>query len=129
MAEELIILRGETDGTTSSGTVSLWSDIFNISTTSVRIPRGMKAKIWFKEISGEGETLFTLEYSRDITIPSPSWLRVEQVKLSAKGIVSVEKRRPVILRSFTGKEGFRVSWTQPTATKAYIELGVEFTED
>jgi hypothetical protein len=125
MTSELITVRGETDGTSTSGTVSLNSDLFYGGVSFLRIPRGMTAKIWFKKVSGEAETLFTLQYTYDCTVASPTWKDIEQEKLSSKGELSIEKRRPVILRSLKGTEAFRVTWTQPTAAKAYIELGVE----
>jgi len=123
--DELITIRGETDGSATTGTVSLDSDLFQSTVAYFRIPKGMKAKIWFKKIAGEGETLFTLQYTYDATVPSPTWKSIQNEKLASKGEIALEKRRPEILRSFTGKEAIRISWTQPTACKAYIELGIE----
>jgi hypothetical protein len=124
---ELITLRGETDGSATSGTVPLDSDLFYSTVSYLRIPKGMAAKIWFKKIAGEAETLFTLQYTYDCTPASPTWKNIQQEKLASKGELTLEKRRPEILRAFTGKEAIRVTWTQPTsgAAKAYVELGVE----
>jgi hypothetical protein len=125
-SSELLTIRGETDGTSATGTVSLYSDVFYSTVTYIRIPKGMAAKIWFKKIAGEGETLFTLQYTRDVTVASPTWSNIQAEKLSSKGELEYDKRRPIILRGINGTEGFRIIWTQPTAVKAYIELGVEF---
>lgn len=122
---ELITIRGETTGTETTGTVPLDSDLFQSTASHFRLPKGLKAKLWFKKIAGEGETLFTLQYTYDVTVASPTWKNIQQEKLASKGEVSIEKRRPEILRSFTGKEAIRITWTQPTAVKAYVELGVE----
>jgi len=122
---ELITLRGETDGSATSGTVSLDSDLFYSTVSYLRIPKGMAAKIWFKKIAGEAETLFTLQYTYDCTAATPTWKNIQQEKLASKGELTLEKRRPEILRAFTGKEAIRVTWTQPTAAKAYVELGIE----
>ena len=122
---ELLILRGETDGSSASGVVSLWSDVFHKSVDYLRIPRGRKVKVWFKKVSGDGETLFKLQFTRDVTAETPEWVDVEAEKLASKGELALEKRRPVILRGFTGREAVRVTWEQPTAVKAYVELGVE----
>jgi hypothetical protein len=122
---ELITLRGETDGSATSGTVSLDSDLFYSTVSYLRIPKGMAAKIWFKKVAGEGETLFTLQYTYDCTAATPTWKNIQQEKLASKGELTLEKRRPEILRAFTGKEAIRVTWTQPTAAKAYVELGIE----
>ncbi|MEM2946299.1 MAG: hypothetical protein QXI87_08140 [Thermoproteota archaeon] len=129
MEEELLILRGETTGTDTSGTVPLDSDLFYSTVNYFRIPKGLKAKIWAKKLSGEGETLFTLQYTYDVTVPSPTWKNIQQEKLASKGELTLEKRRPEILRGFTGKEAFRLTWTQSAASKAYIELGVELGDE
>jgi hypothetical protein len=127
--EELITIRGETDGTATSGTVSLDSDLFQSTVTSLRIPKGLAAKVWFKKIAGEAETLFTLQYTYDVTAAAPTWKNIQQEKLAQKGEISIEKRRPEILRGFTGKEAIQITWTQPTAAKAYVELGLELTDE
>ena len=124
-SSELITIRGESDGSSTSGTVPLYSDLFQSTVNYFRIPKGLTAKVWFKKVSGEGETLFTLQYTYDITVAAPDWKNIQQEKLASKGELATEKRRPEILRAFTGKEAFRVNWTQPTACKAYIELGIE----
>jgi hypothetical protein len=124
---ELLVIRGETDGTNVSGVVPLDSDLFQSTVDYFRIPKGMTAKIWFKKISGEGETLFTLQYTYDCTVNPPIWKNIQQDKLESKGEITIEKRRPEILRAFTGKEALRITWTQPenSPAKAYIEAGVE----
>jgi len=123
--EELLTIRGETDGSSTTGTVPLYSDLFYEPVNYFRIPKGMAAKIWFKKVSGEGETLFTLQYTYDCTASPIDWKDIQREKLSAKGEISIEKRRPVILRSLTGNEAFQIIWSQTTPAKAYIEIGVE----
>jgi hypothetical protein len=125
MTEELLTIRGETDGSATTGTVPLDSDLFYSTVSYLRIPKGMAAKIWFKKIAGEAETLFTLQYTYDCTVGAPTWKNVQQEKLASKGESALEKRRPEILRSIKGTEAIRVIWTQPTAAKAYVELGLE----
>jgi len=129
MPSELLILRGETDGTSTSGVVPLDSDLLQATVSYVRIPRGLKAKVWFKKISGEAETLFTLQYTYDVTAASPVWKNIQQEKLASKGEISIEKRRPEILRGFRGTEAIRLTWTQSVAAKAYVELGVEIGDE
>jgi hypothetical protein len=122
---ELLTIRGETSSTDASGTVPLDSDLFQSTVNYFRIPKGLTVKIWFKKIAGEGETLFTLQYTYDCTAASPVWKNIQQEKLASKGEVALEKRRPEIFRAFNGTEAISVIWTQPTACKAYIELGLE----
>jgi len=129
MSDELLILRGESDGTSTSGVFSLDSDLLYSPATFVRIPKGLKAKIWFKKLAGEDETLVALEYTYDVTVATPTFKTVHVEKLASKGEISIEKRRPIVLRGFTGREAFRVTWTMPTAVKAYVELGVELSDE
>ena len=129
MSDELLILRGESDGTSTTGTFQLDSDLLYSPVTFVRIPKGLKAKIWFKKLAGEGEALVALEYTHDVTVATPTFKTMHVEKLASKGEVSLEKRRPIVLRGFTGKEAFRVTWTMPVATKAYVELGVELSDE
>jgi hypothetical protein len=107
--------------------VPLDSDLFQATVDFLRLPKGMVAKIWFKKIAGEGETLFTLQYTYDCTAAAPTWKNIQQEKLASKGEVALEKRRPEILRAFNGTEAIRITWTQPTggAVKAYVEVGLE----
>jgi hypothetical protein len=126
--KELFLVKGETDGTNKTGTAPLDSDFFYSTATYLRIPKGAKAKIWFKDIAAEAETLFTIQYTYDCTAAAPTWKGVQNEKIAEKGQLSIEKRRPTILRGFTGKEAFRVNWDQPTQAKAYFTLGVELTD-
>jgi len=134
MARELLTLKGETDGANTSGDFPLYSDlIYHDSApytppTKVIIPKGMKAKVWFKEVSGKPVSV-ELYWSKDATATSPSWELLERVTLSSEGQLSLEKRRPHIIRSITGKEGFKLSWSQPTADKSYVQIGLEITDE
>ncbi|MEM2196324.1 MAG: hypothetical protein QXY41_06015 [Thermoproteota archaeon] len=137
MVSEILTLKGESDGTSASGDFPLYSDVIYRGSppftlpTSILIPPGLKAKIWAKRLSAEGETTFLIYYSKDVTVPSPTWELLSAEKLASKGELTLEKRRPLIIRSLTGKEGFKISWLQPTASpsKAYIELEVELTDE
>jgi hypothetical protein len=134
MVNEMLTLKGESDGTSTSGDFPLYSDIIYYDETfppptKIIIPFGMKAKIWSKRFAAEGETLFQILFSKDATVASPSWDPIDAEKLASKGEISLEKRRPIVLRSVTGKEGFKVSWLQPTAVKAFVDLEVEFTDE
>jgi len=127
--KELIIVKGATDGSATSGTAPLDSDLFQATVTYFRIPKGLKAKVWFIDIAGEGATRFELQYTADVTAATPTYKTLEAEKLSAAGQLSFSPRRPVILHGLTGKEAFRVNWTQGTAALAYFTLGVELSDE
>ena len=134
--KELFTLKGESDGTATSGDFPLYSDILYHDTTppwtpptKVIIPFGLKAKVWAKRFAAEAESAFEIYWSKDATVASPTWELLDWQKLAAKGELTLEKRRPIVIRSLTGKEGFKISWSMPTAAKAYVELEVEFTDE
>ncbi|MHC1623357.1 MAG: hypothetical protein ACXQTR_02050 [Candidatus Methanospirareceae archaeon] len=124
---ELFSVHGETDGTSTSGDFEFYSDIVYGTFTLFRIPKGMKAKIWCKRISGAAVEVI-INYTHDVTAPTPAWIPVDRENLASDGELTLEKRRPVVLRSITGKEAFKVSWSQATAAKSYVNLEIEITE-
>jgi hypothetical protein len=85
--------------------------------TKVLIPYGMKAKIWAKRLAAEDETLFQIYWSKDASVGSPTWELLDSQKLASKGEISLEKRRPIVVRSLSGKEGFKISWTNQPPKK------------
>ena len=135
MVRELLTLYGETDGTNTSGDFQLYSDIIYTGPapftppTFIVIPAGMKAKIWARRVSGDGETDVIIQWSPDITASTPTWIPVERVKLASKGSIELEKRRPVVVRGIRGVEAFKISWSQPTAVKASVVVEVELTDE
>jgi len=126
MPSELLTLYGETDGSSTTGTFSLTGPGIYGSVTEIQIPRGMKAKIWCKRISGSVATDVIIEYSPD---GGSTWVTIGREVLASPGEVAIEKRRPIVVESINGVEKIRVSWSQSTAGKAYIELEVEITDD
>jgi hypothetical protein len=136
MGTELLTLYGETDGTSTSGDFPLSSDmIYSTGTIPftppifVIVPAGMKAKIWARRVSGDGETDVIVQWSPDVTVATPTWIPVERVKLASKGSIELEKRRPVVVRGIRGVEAFKISWSQPTAVKATVVVEVELTDE
>jgi len=128
MPTELFSVYGETNGSSTSGDFEFYSDMVYGTFTSFRIPKGMKAKIWCKRISGEAVEVI-IKYTHDVTVtPSPTWISVSREKLASAGELILEKRRPIVLRSITGNEAFKISWSQDTAAKSYLELEIEITE-
>ena len=73
---ELFSVYAKTDGSSTTGTCNLYSDLFYGTTppTYIRIPKGMKLKIWAKRIYGAVATQFNIQYTHDVTAASPSYL-------------------------------------------------------
>jgi len=128
MVSELLTLRGATDNTNTTGVFSLTSDLIYGSVQYIQIPKGMKAKIWCKRISGAAVEVI-IEYTHNILETPPTFTEVDREVLTSTGEISLEKRRPIVLRGITGLEGFRVSWNQSTPGLSYVELEVELTDD
>lgn len=134
MVSEILTLKGETDGTSTAGDFPLYGDLLYHDSapytppTKVVIPKGMKAKVWFKEVSGAPVNV-TLYWSKDAAASAPVWELLELVSLSSAGQISIEKRRPHVIRSITGMEGFKLGWSQTTAAKSYVSIGLEITDE
>ena len=127
----LMTLFGRTDGSSTTGTFSLYGDLLYSTADYVRIPKGIKAKIWCKRISGEVETEVIIQFTNDVTETTPTWNDVSRQRLASKGVLELEKRRPVVLRGRTGKEAFRITWDQTAAGAGYanVEIEVELVEE
>jgi hypothetical protein len=121
---ELFSLRGSA---TDVGELTLSGDLLYTSVTSVRIPKGYKAKVWCKRISRTSAGSVNIEYTPDCTAASPTWTPVDTEYLASAGEVLLEKRRPLVLRSFTGKEAFRL-YNVDTGT-VYVDVEVEITKE
>ncbi len=122
--KELFTLRGEASGT---GDYTLRGDLIYGTATAIRIPKGLKAKIWCKRIAGEAAQV-TINYTKDITASSPTWVAVDTENLASAGELVIEKRRPIILRSATGKEAFKVTRDSGTGS-SFVDLEVELTDE
>jgi len=120
---ELLTIRGYVSGT---GVYSLDSDLFYSTVDYIVIPKGLKAKIWCKRISGEAADV-RIEYTYDYgDWSSPKVVGFE--RLASSGEMFIEKRRPIVLRGLTGKEAFRFNRVAGTGD-SYIEVELELTED
>ena len=125
---EILTVFGKTDGSSTTGDFSLNGDLLYSAVTTIRIPAGVKVKIWAKRISGKAVTVI-VNYAPDITVASPSWKSVDSEYLVSDGEIVLEKRRPLVLRGLTGKEGFKLSWSQGTAGISNVSFDIEFTDE
>ena len=134
MVKELLTLKGETDGASATGDFPLYSDIIYHDgapyepPTKIVIPKGMKAKVWFKEVGGAPVDV-ELYWSKDATGAAPTWELLERVSLASNGQLVLEKRRPHVIRSIVGTEGFKLSWVQAAPAKSYVAIGLEISDE
>jgi len=125
MTTEIIFFKGETDGTSTTGTFPLDSDVLYSTVDNVRPDQGVKAEIWVIKISGV-ETEVKLDQTEDVTASPPTWKTLGHWYLSSPGELHEDERKPITLTSRDGKQAFRFTWSQPTAGKAYILIKVKF---
>jgi hypothetical protein len=121
---ELFSLRGEA---TTVGELVLSGDLLYGTVVLVRLPKGYKAKIWCKRINRTSAGRLNIEFTTDCTASPPTWNPVDTEYLSAAGQIQLEKRRPLVLRAFTGKEAFRL-YNVDEGT-VYADIEVEITKD
>ena len=129
---ELITFYGATDGTNATGTVSLDSNILYSSVDYIRIPKGVKLKIWGIRAYAVTTTNFNIEFTSDVTVGSPTYETVDSVFVAAddyEAYVNIEKRRPIVIKGATGKEAIRITWSQSAAGNGGIAIDVEFGND
>jgi hypothetical protein len=131
---ELIVFTGETDGVNATGIFRLNSDIIYSSDTvsppdRILIPKGMKAKIYMREISGDPATI-TIVYSVDVLSATPPETAKISFVLPSRGTLNIENiSQPFVLRSSIGKEGFFIRWEQSTVGKTFILGNIKFEEN
>lgn len=137
MSRELFTVIGDLD--TNTGIFNLYSDLFYVTDTVsapkyIQIPYGMKAKIWARRCwTTASNLIFSIEYSDDVTRADSVFRAIDTVLVS-EGHVELDKKRPVIIHSFTGKEGFRItarlaSGDLLSGVQAQIMLEVEIVDD
>ena len=118
---ELISLYGATDGSNTTGTFSLYSDAFVGTVNQLKFDKGLKAKIWAKQISGAPVKVY-IDVSYD---GGSTWITIDAEELASEGQVNLEKRRPRIVVFRTGNELIRVRWEQSTAGVSHVVLDIE----
>ena len=126
---EILTLFGTANG--ASGTLTLVTDIAQASFVYFRIPQGLVAKVYGYRIAGPVQTAVAVQYSLDVHTGTPSSpFTLDLPDLASAGSLDLEKRRPLIFRSETGKEGLQFTYTQsgstgPVGVSIDLEIGGE----
>jgi len=124
----MLTLYGETDGSSTTGTFTLNNEWFESGVSYIRVDKNIVAKIWSIEVSGAAVTV-DIEITQDVTVDTPTWTKVKSVHLASEGQIFDEKRKPlIVIVGRTGKEAFRLTWSQATAGLSKVSLVVEFVE-
>lgn len=134
MVSELFTVYGETDGVAVTDDLPLYADIIDYTIAApeyLRIPRGMKLKIWAIRVNGNlGDTAVTVNYTHDVTAGIPVYIAINTDILdnAVDSRFSDDYRKPIILRGFTGDEAVKFTWTQPAAVVANAEIDIEYCD-
>ncbi len=123
---DLIVVRGATDGTSTTGQFTLTSDKFTNSVEYIKIPKGHKCKLWAFEIAGEAcDAIF--QVSKD---GGSNWIDLKRFKLASAGELNIERKaRPIVVRAENGNTQVRFSWSQSTAASTYLEATLEIEQE
>ena len=114
----------------ASGDFTLTSPDAHGSFGYIRIPKGLKTKVWAKRLSGTVGFTLQISVTDDVTASSPTWNAVDSEHLASAGSLELEKRRPIVVQARTGKEGIKLSYTNTTgAGTIYVVVEVELTDE
>jgi hypothetical protein len=139
MASTLETLFGSTNGTTTTGTFALTSELVEGGQTSlsITIPKGIRAKIWLVKVNGQPCTVnvFFNENPTGATfsgvvMPTNVNVQVDATNLSSSGTIELDNRRPIIIdsRNFaTSAVSISFTWTQSAAAVSSVVLQIEWT--
>jgi hypothetical protein len=125
MVQEIMTFFGQTNGTTTTGTFSLQSDLTSSPVTYIQIPGGMRLKIWAKRLSGAP---CIVNYQVSHAVPPASPVTISSSDLSSAGELDLEKRRPVVIRGLDGTDALQITWSQTTAAISSVEFEAVFEE-
>lgn len=116
--------------TGASGDFTLASPDVYGSFSYIRVPKGLKVKVWAKRLSGTVGYTLQIQVSDDVTAPSPTWYVVDSEHLASAGSLELEKRRPVVIQGKTGREGVKLSYANTTgAGTIYLVVEVELADE
>jgi hypothetical protein len=132
MARELFTVYGSASPTASnqSGDFTLTSPLVRGGFTYIRIPKGMRLKVWAKRLAGTAGFTLQIQYTPDVTAASPAWTPLDAEHLASPGSLELEKRRPAAVYGRTGKEAVKLSYANTTGSGTiYAAAEVEVTDE
>jgi hypothetical protein len=114
----------------ASGDFTLTSQDVYGSFGYIRVPKGLKAKVWAKRLSGTVGFTLQISVTDDVTASPPTWSVIDSEHLASAGSLELEKRRPIVVHARTGKEGVKLSYANTTgAGTIYAVVEVEITDE
>jgi hypothetical protein len=95
----------------------------------IRIPRGFKAKVWAKRLTGTAAFRLVVRLIPDVVAAPTSTIDIDSEYLASPGTLELEKRRPVVVVAKTGNEAIKLSYdnTGPGVIAAVVDI--ELTDE
>lgn len=134
MPSELFTVYGASDGAALTDDFPLYSDFIDYTDAVpeyLRIPKGMKLKIWAIRVNGNtGDTSVIVNYTHDVTAGAPVYIPINTDILdnAVESRFSDDYRKPIILRGFDGTEAVKFTWNQPNIAVINVEFDVEYCD-
>lgn len=119
---DMIAIYGATDGSSTTGTFSLYSEWFESAVSYIKVDKGLSAKVWIFEVSGKAVDVL-IDMSPD---DGTTWINVKRIKLASDGHLELDHRKPVIITAKNSTTRFRLTWSQDAAGLSYINGVIEF---
>jgi len=125
---QLFTLQGSCASSTSTVGFTLYATLMKTNPTKLRIPHGMKLKIWEKNIYTTISTdSVTLQYAHDGSSTSPTWVTIDKqpviLGMVTGGMININKRRPIVLDGLRGTEAIQfLSGNSATSISYEVEI-------
>ena len=119
---DMIPIYGETDGSSTTGTFDLDSEWFENAVSSIKIDKGLSAKLWIFEIAGKAVDVI-VQYSTDGGL---SWSTLKRISLPSDGSIDIDHRKPIIVTAKNDDTYIRLTWSQSTAGVSGVSGVIEF---
>jgi hypothetical protein len=95
----------------------------------IRIPKGFKAKIWAKRLTGTAGFRLVVRFIPDVVNAPNSAVDVDSEYLAAPGTLELEKRRPIVIVAKTGNEAIKFSYDNTGAGVIAFAADIELTDE
>jgi hypothetical protein len=125
-------------GMSLTGTIIKSAGGVSTAPTFLRIPRGMKMKIWEKVITStqNNESVLTQYTHNGVSTAPTGWITIDKISTAQNtstaatpSVTIVNKRRPIILEGLTGKEAVQFVTTATAASATSITYEIEITNE
>jgi hypothetical protein len=95
----------------------------------IRIPKGFKAKIWAKRLTGTASFRLIIRFIPDVVNAPGTAVDVDSEYLASPGTLELEKRRPIVIVAKTGNEAIKFSYDNTGAGLIAFAADVELTDE